>query len=134
MPLTDHVYCVAVACKITEQVEQQISIEFCFMLEHSSMRLFGWFRRLQLWATGDWQLHHDNAPSHASCLMQNFFAKHQITQVTQTPCCPYLVSCDFWHFPKTKITFGREEISGHLWDSGKYNREADGDWENCVKS
>ena len=35
---------------------------------------------------------------------------------------------------KTKITFEREEISDHQWDSGKYNWAADGDWENCVRS
>ena len=32
--------------------------------------------------------------------------------------------------PKTKITFEREEISDHRWDSRKH----DGDWENCVRS
>ena len=37
-------------------------------------------------------------------------------------------------FPKTKITFEREEISDHWWDSGKYDRAADGNWENCVRS
>ena len=37
-------------------------------------------------------------------------------------------------FPKTKSTFERKEISSHQWDSGKYNREADGNWENCVRS
>ena len=37
-------------------------------------------------------------------------------------------------FPKTKITFERDEISDCQWDSGKYNRAADGDWENCVRS
>ena len=36
-------------------------------------------------------------------------------------------------FNKTKITFEREEISDRQWDSGKYDREADGDWENCVR-
>ena len=30
-------------------------------------------------------------------------------------------------FPKTKITFEREEISDHQWDSGKYSRTTDGD-------
>ena len=37
-------------------------------LEHSS-RGTGWFRRLQLWATGDWQLHHTTCPliHHISC-------------------------------------------------------------------
>ena len=33
-------------------------------------------------------------------------------------------------FPKTKITFEREEISDHCWDSGKHDGEADGNWEN----
>ena len=37
-------------------------------------------------------------------------------------------------FPKTKITFEREEISDHRWDSGKYDGAADGNWENCVRS
>ena len=37
-------------------------------------------------------------------------------------------------FPQTKITFEREEISDHQWVSGKLDRAADGDWENCVRS
>ena len=37
-------------------------------------------------------------------------------------------------FPKTKITFEREEISDHQWDSGKYDEAAEGHWENCVRS
>ena len=37
-------------------------------------------------------------------------------------------------FPKTKITFEREEISDWQWDSGKYDGAADGDWENYVRS
>ena len=37
-------------------------------------------------------------------------------------------------FPKTKITFEREEIPDCQWDSEKYNRAADGDWENWVRS
>ena len=48
-------------------------------------------------------------------------------------------TAQIWHagllaFPKTKITFERDEISNHWWDSGKYNRTADGDWDNCVRS
>ena len=34
MPLREHVYCVAVAFKMPEQLEQQICIEFCVKLEH----------------------------------------------------------------------------------------------------
>ena len=62
-------------------------------------KLFRWFIRLQLWATGDGQLHHDNYTH--SCLMC-FFGKNQIIQVTQPPYSPDLVPCDFWLFPKLK--------------------------------
>ena len=37
MPLSEHEYCVAVAFKMTERVEQQICLKFCIKLEHSSM-------------------------------------------------------------------------------------------------
>ena len=37
MPLSEHVYCVAIAFKMTEPVEQQICIKFCVKLEHPSM-------------------------------------------------------------------------------------------------
>ena len=37
-------------------------------------------------------------------------------------------------FSKTKLTFEREEISEYWRNWGKYNRAADGDWENCVRS
>ena len=37
-------------------------------------------------------------------------------------------------FPKTKITFEREEISDRDKILEKYDGAADGDWENCVRS
>ena len=52
---------------------------------------------------------------------ESLLEKHQITQVTQPHYSPDLV------FPKTKITFEKAEISGHRWDSVKYDRIADGD-------
>ena len=57
---------------------------------------------LQLWATGDWQLHHNNAPANASCIMQSVLVKHQITQVTQPSYSPDLAPGNFWLFPKLK--------------------------------
>ena len=57
---------------------------------------------MQLWATSDWQLHHNNVSAHASCLVQSFLVKHQITQVTQSSYSSHLVPCDFWPFPKLK--------------------------------
>ena len=38
-------------------------------------------KREQLWGSGDWHLHHDNAPVNSSSLVQTFLVKHRITQV-----------------------------------------------------
>ena len=65
---------------------------------------------------------------HISC---SFLVKHQITQVTQPLKQHRFGTLWLLAFPKTKITFERKEISDCQWDSGKYNGEADGDWENC---
>ena len=45
---------------------------FALTLNIPPWKLWRWFRRLKLWATGDWQLHHDNAPAHALHLVQFF--------------------------------------------------------------
>ena len=103
MPLSERVYCVAVTFKITEQGEQWICIKFSLSLNIPLQNLLGWFRSLQLWATGDWQLYHNKAPSHASRLMQSFLVKHPITQVTQPHYSPDLAPCDFWLSPKVKL-------------------------------
>ena len=75
---------------------------FALNLNIPPQKLLGWFRSLELWATGDQQLHHNNAPTLASCLLHRFLVKHQITQVTQHPYSPDLVPCDFWFFQKVK--------------------------------
>jgi hypothetical protein len=62
-------------------------------------------KRLDLWASRNWQLHHDNAPAHSSHLIQSFLAKHDIPVVCQAP-------CDLWLFPKFKRT-----LKGSRFDS-----------------
>ena len=85
-------------------------------------KLFRWFRKLQLWATGDWQLHHDSKSAHASYLIlfrvfwQNIKSHRWLTTTLQ----PRFVALPLLTFPKTKVIFEREEISDHQWDSGKY--------------
>ena len=37
MLLSEHLYCVAIVLKMTEQVEQRICIKYCIRLQHSSM-------------------------------------------------------------------------------------------------
>ena len=79
-------------------------VSMCTMWLLHSKWLLGWFRRPQLWAPGDWQLHQDNAPAHVSHLVQSFLAKHQITQVTQLPLQPNFGTLWLLDFPQTKIT------------------------------
>ena len=104
---SEHVYCVAIAFKMTEWGEQWICIKFCVKLEHSSAETI-WV--MQLWVTGDWQLHCYNMPAHVSRLVQSFLEKHQITQVTWTLYSPDLVPCNFWLFPKLKLSLTRKRF------------------------
>jgi hypothetical protein len=59
-------------------------------------------KRLDLWASRKWQLHHDNAPAHSSHLIDSFLAKHSIPVVLQAPDSPDMAPCDLWLFPKLK--------------------------------
>ena len=52
MPLREHVYCVAIAFKMTEQVEQRICIKFCVKLEHPSMETIWMIQKAV--AMGNW--------------------------------------------------------------------------------
>ena len=103
MQLSEHVSCVAVTFKIwLSWVEPRICTKFCVKLEHSSTEPMQWFKRPQLRATADWQLHHDNVPARASRLVQSFLVEHEITQMTQPPYSPDLAPCDFWLLRKLK--------------------------------
>ena len=106
---------------------------FALNLNVPPQKLFGWFRRLQLWATGDWQLHHSNTPAHASHHAE-FFSKTSNHPGDLAPLQPRFGALKLLAFPKTKITSEREEISDSRCNSGKYDRPADGNWENCVRS
>ena len=130
--LSKQMYCVAVTFKMTEWVEQQICIRFCIKLGHSSSETV-WMTQKAA-AMGNRWLAASSRQCIGSCITSGavFFSKCQITQVTQPLYSPDLASCDSWLFPK--LTFEREEISDPWWDSGKYDRAADGNWENCVRS
>ena len=62
-------------------------------------------KRPRFWSSGDWLLHHDNAPAHSSNLVQQFLVKHKIVQLRQPPYIPDIAPRDFWMFPKLKIPF-----------------------------
>lgn len=125
---SEYVYCVAIAFKMSEIVEQWIFIKFCIRLENSSAETIQVIQKpLRDDAMSITQLHHDNVPTHESCPMQSFLVKHEITQVTQPFYSPYLAPCYFSAFPKTKIIFKREVILDRQWVSGKQDEAVDGD-------
>ena len=132
MLLSEHVYCVAITFKMTEWVEQWICNALCIKLERSSeeiVRSSEGRSRGQLvmstFITVVLPFTH-----HVSC---SFLAKHQSPR-RLSPLQPRFGALWLRGFPKTKITFGREEISDCWWDSRKYDGAYDGDSENCVRS
>ena len=64
---------------MAEQVEQWICIKFCVKLEHFPVETIQMIQKGADMAISDWQLHYDNAPAHASHMVQGFLVKHQIT-------------------------------------------------------
>ena len=115
MPLSKHVYCVAVAFKMTEQVEQWICIKFCFKLEHSSAETIWMLQKAT--AMGTWWLIVSFLMTmcpllhHVLCRGFGGTSNHPCDSVPLQPrfCTPRLLA-----FPKTKITFEREEISDQI--------------------
>ena len=54
MPLSEHVYYVAIPFKMTERVEQRVCMKFCVKLEHFSMETAGVIQKAA--AMGNWWL------------------------------------------------------------------------------
>lgn len=68
-------------------------------------------KRPHFWQSGDWLLHHDNAPAHSSNLVQQYLSKHGVAQLRQPPYSPDIAPCDFWLFPRLKMP-----LKGHRFD------------------
>ena len=132
MPLSEHVYGVAVAFKMTEHAEQWICIKFALSLSIPLQKPFRWCRRPQLWATGDWQLHHDNVSTHASRVMQSFLWWLVMTSNhpgDSAPIQPKFGALWLLAFPKTKVTLKgkrfrtidelQENMTGSWWQLGE---------------
>ena len=77
-------------------------------------KLLGWFKRLQLWATGDWQLHHDHNGLQCarSCITSHaeFFGKTSDHPGDSAPLQSRFGALWPLAFPKTKITFERKRF------------------------
>ena len=87
-------------------------------------------------AMGTWWLAASSWQRARSCITScaHFFGKTPNHPGDSGPLQPRFGTLWYVAFPKTKITFERKEISDCQRDSGKYDRAADGDRENCVKS
>jgi len=60
-------------------------------------------KRPEKWANG-FILHHDNTPCHTLLLVWQFLSNKNIMVCPHPPYSPYLAPCNFWLFPKIKIT------------------------------
>ena len=59
--------------------------------------------RTENWRSGNWILHHDNAPAHRNVTTNEFLAKHTIPSFQHPPYSPDLPPCDFL-FPQLNKT------------------------------
>ena len=124
MTLSEHVYCEAVTFKMTEWVDQRICIRFCIKLEHCSMDTIWIIQKAT--AMGNWWLAASSQQCTRSCITfhAEVFGKTSNHPVDAGPLQPRFGALRLLTFPKTKITFEKEEISDHWWNSGK--------WENAT--
>jgi len=49
-----------------------------------------------MWSSGDWFVHHDNAPAHTALSGQQFLAKNKMTVIPHPPYSSDLATCDFF--------------------------------------
>ena len=106
MPLSDHVYYVVVAFKMTEWVEQQLCIKFCIKLKHSSAETIQMIQKAT--ATNIWWLAasscvstHSHITSPAEFFLENIKSPRWLSSPTT----------QIWH----PVTSGFSQNQNHLW-------------------
>ncbi|XP_067942994.1 protein GVQW3-like [Watersipora subatra] len=88
-----------------QTVNQHVYKDILIRLRDSIRR-----KRRDLWLSGDWYLHHDNAPAHTSLMVRQYLAKNKVTVLNHPPYSPDLAPCDFYLFPKVKLTMKGERF------------------------
>ena len=56
----------------------------------------------ELWRSGEWLLHHDNAPTHTALSVRQFLTKNGTKTASHPPYSPDLAPCNFFLFPRMK--------------------------------
>ena len=98
-----------------ELISVKSVIDWCNYVE--VLRVFR--KRPALFKSGQWHFHQDNAPVHNSILVTDYLSKMGIKTVPQPPCSPDLAPCDFWIFPKLRLS---------LWDNWDERGCDEGHW------
>ncbi|GFY00022.1 uncharacterized protein TNCV_1341201 [Trichonephila clavipes] len=70
-------------------------------------------KRLVLWASSHWMLHHDGAPGHTANLVQQFLRKHGTIQIAHPPYLPDMSPPDFFPLSQDQEHLKRTPVSGH---------------------
>jgi len=75
--------------------------------------------RPEKWCSGNWILHHDNAPAHRAVTTKEFLVKHNILSLPHLPYSPDLAPCDFLFLQQKKTMKGRrfddiEEVQANM--------------------
>lgn len=106
-------------------------------------------KRPDLWQTGDWFIHHDNAPAHTAISVSQFLVKNSMVSLPHAPYSPDLAPCDFFLFPRMKRGMKgrrfdsieevkiktREELAGITEDEFKKCFEQwKHRWDKCITS
>lgn len=73
---------------------------YCDVLRHLRDAIH--WKRPKLHVSGEWQLHHDDAPAHSAQLVQQFLAKYNIPRSDSHCNSPDLTPYDIFLFPKIK--------------------------------
>ena len=76
-------------------------------------------KRPELFESGQWHFHQDNAPVHKSILVTDYLTQMGIKTVPHPPYSPDLAPCDFWLFPKLK-----ENLRGNCYSTIEDMKEA----------
>ena len=121
-------------CVQNDWVEQCICIKFCVKLEPPSAETIRMIQKVT--AMGSWWLAASSRQRACSCITSHAecFGETSNDPDDAAPLQPRFGTLWLLDFPQTKTTFGKEEISGHWWDSRKYDGAAERTWENCVRS
>jgi hypothetical protein len=97
---------------------QTVNLEF-YLEDLTRLRKNVRRKRPELWKSGDWFLHHDDAPAHTALIVTRYLASLGMTVVHHPPYSPDLAPCDFFLFPTLK-----ERLKKRLppWRRGKQLR------------